>query len=98
MDNVDPILLEAAARDSWEALIAKGDPLRSWQMIAKSENLKRTIDIHRKHVESLIVHDFNVEKSVAAATVYKLRDFPDNSRKFQMNLAEYLKTWLRERR
>ena len=87
--------IEAAAMESWDALISNNNPLKAWGlMVAEQPDF---VAAHKKHVTALFTHDFNLGKSIPAASggKYTFEELTKTGKEFQHRLAEYLREWAR---
>jgi hypothetical protein len=90
--RLDPMLIEAAASDSWKTLW-NGRPDKNLSMIlAKSPEI---FDMQKRTVEALLLNGCDVEKALRSLTRGKqgIADCSDDHRSFLTRLSAYLKAW-----
>lgn len=89
---LDPLLIEAAATDSWNTL-HQGNPVRALSVVLSSA--PEAFEAHKKNVVALLQNGCDPEKAVRALTQNRqgLDDCIPDAKAFKVRLAGYLKAW-----
>ena len=89
---LDPLMIEAAATDSWTTL-HQGNPTRALSVIRGCA--PEAFEAHKKNVEALLRNGCDPEKAIRSMTQNRqgLEDCIPDSQAFHKRLAAYMKAW-----